>query len=305
MVRRRDGAGGAAQVARHDWAVIPTLTAYLPSPSSNAIHIGPFQLRLYGLMIALGVWAAVVVASRRWMARGGERPDIGTIAVWAVPAGLIGARLYHVITDWNDKYADHPIDALKIWHGGLGIPGGIALGAAGGIYVVRKHGWPLPTIMDVVAPALPLAQAIGRLGNWFNQELYGGPTHLPWALHITKGPSPGYYHPTFLYEALWNVALAVVLVKVDKKRVLAAGNLFWLYVVGYGLGRLWVEDLRIDYASRLFGLRVNEWTSGLAIVGGLIVIVVRQRRHRPDPMVVVGPNAQPSESTGTLEPTDS
>ena len=286
------------------------LTAYLPSPSFDAIHIGPFQLRFYGLMIALGVWAAVVGPAWRWMARGGARPDIGTIAVWAVPAGLVGARLYHVITDWNDKYADAPLNALKIWNGGLGIPGGIALGAAGGIYVVRKHHWPLPTIMDVVAPALPLAQAIGRLGNWFNQELYGRPTSLPWGLTIDPAHRPkdpayfqiAHYHPTFLYEALWNLALVVVLIKVDKKRVLAAGNLFWLYVVGYGLGRLWVEDLRIDYASRLFGLRVNEWTSGLAIVIGTAIIVVRQRRHRPDPMVVVGPDAEPSESMGTLEP---
>ncbi len=290
--------------------MIPSLTAYLPSPSFDAIHIGPFQLRFYGLMIALGVWAAVVVARRRWVARGGGRPDIGTIAVWAVPAGLIGARLYHVMTDWNDKYADAPLDAFKIWNGGLGIPGGIAFGTAAGIYVVKKHGWPLPTMMDVVAPALPLAQAIGRLGNWFNQELYGRPSNLPWALTIDQGhrpKAPGYfaiahYQPTFLYEALWNLALVVLLVKIDKKRVLAAGNLFWLYVVGYGLGRLWVEDLRIDYASRVLGLRVNEWTSGLAVVGGLIIIVVRQRRHLPDPMVVVGPNAEPSESAGTLEP---
>ncbi len=284
------------------------LVGYLPSPSVDSIHVGAFQLRFYGLMIALGVWAAVALARRRWMDRGGERPDIGTIALWAVPAGLVGARLYSVATDWQHTYSHHPIDALKIWNGGLGIPGGIAAGAAAGIWVVRKHGWPLPTMMDVVAPALPLAQAIGRLGNWFNQELYGRPSDLPWALTIDRAHrQPGYldvahYQPTFLYEALWNVALVVLLVRLDKKRVLAAGNLFWLYIAGYGVGRFWVEALRSDPAyTHVLGLRINSWTSGLAVVVGLSVAVVRQRRHQPDPMIVVGPDAEPSESAGTLD----
>lgn len=262
----------------------PPVIGAIPSPGSNAI--GPF--RAYGLMIAIGVIAAVELARRRWRALGGDPEDITTIALWAVPAGLVGARLYHVLTDWRDYFPDRPVEALFIWQGGLGIPGGIIAGVAVGVWVAARRGMRLSTGLDTVAPALPLAQAIGRLGNWFNQEVFGRPTELPWGLEIDPARRPaGYerfatFHPTFLYEGLWNLALMALLLWIDRRRVVRPGNLFVLYVGGYGLGRLWVESLRIDAASRLAGLRVNIWMSLAAIVGAAVVLAVRGLRRRPD-----------------------
>jgi prolipoprotein diacylglyceryl transferase len=253
----------------------PAFFASLPSPGSG--NLGPF--RAYGLMIALGVLAAVELARRRWRGRGGDPDDITAIAIWAVPAGLIGARLYHVITDWNRLYADEPLDAFKIWQGGLGIPGGIALGVVVGIIVARSRGIRIPSGLDAIAPALPLAQAIGRLGNWFNQELYGGPSDLPWALEIDpEHRVAGYesvatFHPTFLYEALWNLALVGLLIWIDSKRVLRPGRIFAVYVGGYFLGRLWVESLRVDTASELLGLRVNIFMSLVGIAASVIFLI--------------------------------
>jgi prolipoprotein diacylglyceryl transferase len=262
--------------------------AALPSPGSNELVLGPLNLRFYGLAIALGVLAAVWLARRRWADRGGDPEDMSGIALWAVPAGLVGARLYHVATDWKQYFPDRPVEALYLWQGGLGIPGGIAAGVAVGLWVARRYGIRLPTGLDVVAPALPLAQAIGRLGNWFNQELFGRPTDLPWGLAIDPANRPaGYeavetFHPTFLYEALWNLALVVVLITVDRRRVLRPGNLFALYVGGYFLGRLWVEALRIDTASRVLGVRINIWTSLVVVVAVVAVLAVRGLRRRPD-----------------------
>lgn len=255
----------------------------IPSPWFKAIDIGPLQLRMYGLIVALGVVVAVTVASRRWERSGGDPDDIGTIALWAVPAGVIGARLYHVTTDWRTYRGDWPA-ALEIWNGGLGIPGGIAGGVAIGILVARRHKLAIPGLLDAVAPAIPLAQAIGRLGNWFNQEVFGRPSDLPWALRISEEHRPAAYadqatfHPTFLYEGLWNVALALLLVRLSRTRQLRDGQLFALYVMGYGLGRLWIEALRSDPASLVLGLRINIWVSLLAIVGGLSVFLIRRSR---------------------------
>lgn len=255
------------------------LIASIPSPSFNSV--GPF--RLYGLCIALGVIAAVTISSRRWEARGGDPDDIGTIAIWAVPAGVIGARIYHVATDWK-TYRNDWLEAFDITNGGLGIPGGIFFGVLAGLLVVRAKNLPRADLLDVVAPAIPIAQAIGRLGNWFNQEVYGRPTKLPWGLEIDPKVSPeaaGYpagtlFHPTFLYEGLWNVALAVGLIWLDKQRKLRRGELFALYVVGYAIGRLWVEALRSDGASLVLGVRINIWMS---VVIGIVALayVVRKR----------------------------
>ncbi|MCU1455827.1 MAG: lgt [Acidimicrobiales bacterium] len=258
--------------------------ASIPSPSFNSIDIGIFHLRLYGLCIAVGVLAAVSIAGRRWEARGGDRNDIGMLATWAVPAGVIGARAYHVATDWKTYFGPggHPVDSLKIWQGGLGIPGGVALGVIVGVLVARRKGLSGIDLMDTVAPAIPVAQAIGRLGNWFNQELFGRPTKLPWGLRIDEAHRPaGYaqyatFHPTFLYEALWNLALAGLLVLLDRKKKLRRGELFTLYVLGYSLGRLWVEDLRIDKASLIFGVRINIWMS---VIVALVTAAVFARRH--------------------------
>lgn len=265
--------------------VAGSLIAYLPSPSFNVFHLGPLRLRMYGLCIALGVVAAVMIASRRWERRGGNPDDITGIALWAVPAGVIGARLYHLATDW-ELYRHDPGNAWKIWDGGLGIPGGILLGTLAGVVYVRRKGLPVLPLMDSVAPGLPIAQAIGRLGNWFNQELYGRPTKLPWGLKIDaahaqlEGYHAGTFQPTFLYEALWNVGLAVLLVALDKRRKLRAGEVFVLYVIGYAIGRFWVESLRSDHANHILGLRVNTWMS--MIVGGIaLVVLVWRRRNRP------------------------
>jgi len=245
-----------------------TTLASIPSPSVNVWQIGPISLHIYGLCIALGVVAAVTISSRRWAARGGNPDDISTIAIWAVPAGVIGARLYHVATDWK-LYRDDWVGALKITQGGLGIPGGIAAGVLVGWWVVRRNGWPVRDLLDVVAPAIPVAQAIGRLGNWFNQEVFGGPTSLPWGLQIDPENRPAgleayeTFHPTFLYEAVWNLSLAALIIWLDRRKVLRRGELFLVYVFGYAVGRLWVESLRSDHASLILGLRVNTWMSAI------------------------------------------
>jgi prolipoprotein diacylglyceryl transferase len=260
-----------------------SLLAYLPSPSSGQLHLGPLRITAYGFMIALGVIAAVELARRRAPSRGADPDDISVIATWAVPAGLVGARAYHVITDWW-RFRGHWIDIFKIWEGGLGIPGGMAAGVVVGLWVAHRRGLRLADALDVVAPALPLAQAIGRWGNWWNQELFGRPTTLPWALEIDPAHRPpgyeaiGTYHPTFLYESLWDLGLCLVLVLLDRRHRLRRGQLFCLYVAGYGLGRLWVESLRIDEASHLGPFRVNIWMSLVAIVAGAIAFVIQGRR---------------------------
>ncbi len=259
------------------------LTAYLPSPSDN--HWGPFHF--YGLCIALGVFAGVEIATRRWRARGGDPDDMWAIAIWAVPAGLIGARLYHLATDWK-TYIPHDLSGMyKIWDGGLGIPGGIAAGVGVGVWVGYRRGIRLPSGLDAVAPGMAVGQAIGRWGNWFNQELYGGPTRLPWGLRIDLAHRvPGYaqyatFQPTFLYEMLWNLALAGFLVLLDRRRVVRPGRIFALYIGGYAVGRFFVEAMRIDHASLILGIRVNLWLSGLTFVGVAVFLAVAGLRRRP------------------------
>lgn len=270
--------------------------ASIPSPSFNTWSIGPFDLRMYGLCIALGVVAAIVISSKRWEARGGDPDDISAIAIWAVPAGVIGARLYHVATDWK-AYRDDWLDAFKITQGGLGIPGGIALGVLVGLFVVRSRKLPARDLLDVVAPAIPVAQAIGRLGNWFNQEVFGRPTSLPWGLEIDPDhrpvdyPDAATFHPTFLYEGLWNLALAGFLIWLDRKKVLRRGQLFAIYVGGYALGRLWVEMLRSDPASLVLGVRINIWMSVLIGLGAVVLFLFfgRGPARSADPAAAAGP----------------
>ncbi len=252
------------------------LLGALPSPSTNSLSIGPLELRAYGLMIALGALTAVAWSRRRQAARGGDPEDMSTIALWAVPAGLVGARLYHVATDWR-SFQGRWEDVPALWQGGLGIPGGLMAGVAVGVLVARRLGMSMAGAMDVMVPTIPVAQAIGRWGNWFNQEVFGRPTDLPWALEIDAAHRPlGYsgaatFHPTFLYEGLWNVALAVFLVRIERRGVLRPGYLVGLWVFGYGLGRLWVEALRVDQASLIVGVRVNIWMALAAIVVGAVV----------------------------------
>ncbi|MSV48902.1 MAG: prolipoprotein diacylglyceryl transferase [Actinobacteria bacterium] len=246
----------------------------IPSPPFQELVLGPLHFRMYGLCIALGVLASVTLARHRWAARGGDPEDITTVALVAVPAGLIGARLYHVITDWPDLYSDGRWwpNAFFVWKGGLGIPGGVLLGALAAIFMARRMKMDWKLMADAAAPALPIAQAIGRLGNYFNQELYGRPTGLPWGLQVEnpplRYPVETLFHPTFLYEGLWNLALAGLIVFLGRKLVLKPGRWFAVYILGYGIGRLWVESLRIDFANEIFGLRVNTWISLFAIIGG-------------------------------------
>jgi prolipoprotein diacylglyceryl transferase len=269
---------------------VALLVGAIPSPPENAIGIGPLQLRAYGLAIAVGVLVAVWVAQRRWATRGGNPSDISYLATWSVIAGLLGARAYHVLTDYH-RFQGRWLHAFAVWEGGLGIPGGLLAGVVTGVVLARRRGLPAAQLLDVVAPAIPLAQAIGRLGNWFNQELFGRPTDLPWGLRIDVAHRPdGFerfatFHPTFLYEALWNLALAGLLVLYERRRPGAPpGTMFALYVGGYGLGRLWVEALRIDDATRIAGLRVNIWVSLLAIASSIVALaVLHQRKRRAAP----------------------
>ncbi|MFM9037958.1 MAG: prolipoprotein diacylglyceryl transferase [Actinomycetota bacterium] len=264
------------------------LLTSIPSPGSAALHIGPLQLRAYGLMIAIGVIVAVRLWGKRLALIGVGGPDDASgIAVWAVPAGVIGARLYHVATEW-DRFSDRPFDIVKIWKGGLGIPGGMFLGIVMAVWLMRRRDLPVGPAMWAVAPALPLAQAIGRWGNWWNQELFGRPTGLPWGLEVdpekvaAAGYAPGtLFHPTFLYESLWNLALTVVLIVVGRRIMnVRPGRLLAGYVIGYGVGRFWVEGLRIDPAKEGAGLRLNQWMAIVLVVGGLVYLLVEARRAR-------------------------
>jgi len=237
------------------------------------------RLSAYGGMIALGVIAAVLLSQRRWAAQGGDPDDVSTVAVWAVPAGLVGARLYHVITDW--RFDEGWLEPFRIWEGGLGIPGGMAAGILMGLWVIRRNGWEWRGLLDSIVPGLPLAQAIGRWGNWFNQELFGGPSDLPWAIEIDEAraaaaghPEASTFHPTFLYESLWNLALTWLLIRVDRTGRIRRGGLVAVYVVGYLVARLWLETVRIDSATEIAGLRINIWMSviGIAVAGGWLLV---------------------------------
>ena len=261
--------------------------SYIPSPGSAAIHIGPLQLRAYGLMIAIGVIVAVRIWGKRMTLIGvGGPEDAASIATWAVPAGVIGARLYHVATEW-DRFSDDLGSIFKVWKGGLGIPGGILLGTIVAVAVAKKRNMDIGQMLWAAAPAVPVAQAIGRLGNWWNQELFGRPTTLPWALKIDAekmpdGHAPGtLFHPTFLYEALWNLGLAALLIVVGRRMMTSRpGRLMALYVGGYGLGRFWVEGLRIDPTKSGGGLRLNQWIAILMMVGCVVYLLIDMRRAK-------------------------
>ncbi len=287
--------------------------ASFPAPPGSSISIGPLELRAYGLFIALGVVAAVWLFGRRLEERGaGTRDDATSIGIWGVVGGVIGARLYHVITDW-DRFADDLGSIPAIWEGGLGIPGGLVLGILAGLYGARRRGVALGVAATCAAPAIPLAQAIGRWGNWFNQELFGRPTDLPWGLsvdpeHLPAGYPPGTtFHPTFLYESLWNLGLVVVLLWIDRRFRWAPGRLMGAYVMGYGLGRLWVESLRIDPATEIFGLRVNQWTAMAAVLGGgLYLLLTRGRTWPEDPELLDDAETEesPEDAADTADAVD-
>lgn len=272
--------------------------AYIPSPSTGVIHLGPIPLRGYAFCIIIGVFVAVWLGNRRWIARGGTAGTVADIAVWAVPFGLVGGRLYHVITDYQLYFSEGEnwVDAFKIWEGGLGIWGAIALGAVGAWIGCRRRGIPLPAYADAIAPGIALAQAIGRWGNWFNQELYGKPTDLPWALKITAGANreAGLYHPTFLYESLWCIGVALLVIWADRRFKLGHGRAFALYVAAYCAGRGWIEYMRVDEAHHVLGLRLNVWTAIIVFVLAVVYMVV-SAKVRPGREEIVEPKSQKAE----------
>jgi prolipoprotein diacylglyceryl transferase len=275
--------------------------AVLPSPTQGVWELGPLPIRAYALCIVAGIVAAAVIAEKRWVARGGAPGDALDIAVWAVPFGIAGGRIYHVITSPRPYFGEggDPMRAFAIWEGGLGIWGAIALGGVGAWIACRRRGIPLPAFADALAPGLLVAQAIGRLGNWFNNELHGGPTDLPWALRIyewsggaaASGPDGepvvlGYFHPTFLYELLWNLAAAALVIWADRRFRLGHGRAFALYVAAYCAGRLWIELLRTDPAETFLGVRLNVFTS--IVVGLLAVAYLIWQRGRPREVITRG-----------------
>ncbi|MBE3012413.1 prolipoprotein diacylglyceryl transferase [Microbispora sp. NEAU-D428] len=261
--------------------------ASIPSPSQGVWYLGFVPIRAYALCFILAIVFGTWLSERRWRAQGGEKGGISDIAVPAVIFGLIGARLYHVITDWQTYFGPRaikePYRALFIWEGGLSIWGAVALGGVGVWLACRRRGLSLGAVADTVAPGIAFGQAIARWGNWFNQELYGSPTTLPWGLEIDQahGGEPGVlYHPTFLYESLWDAALGFGLILAGRRFTLRHGRLFALYVAGYTFGRFWIEGLRIDpvggvdHAVTLLGLRINQWTSIVLFVGALVYLWV-------------------------------
>ncbi|MGW6709275.1 prolipoprotein diacylglyceryl transferase [Streptomyces sp. NPDC054956] len=268
--------------------------AFIPSPSTGVLHLGPIPLRGYAFCIIIGVFVAVWLGNKRWVARGGKPGTVADIAVWAVPFGLVGGRLYHVITDYQLYFVEgrNWVDAFKIWEGGLGIWGAIALGAVGAWIGCRRRGIPLPAWADALAPGIALAQACGRWGNWFNQELYGRATDLPWAVEITDGPNrvAGTYHPTFLYESLWCVGVALLVIWADRRFKLGHGRAFALYVAAYCVGRGWIEYMRVDEAHHVLGLRLNVWTSIVVFVLAVVYLVL-SAKLRPGREEIVEPDA--------------
>ncbi|MFZ1177413.1 MAG: prolipoprotein diacylglyceryl transferase, partial [Mycobacterium sp.] len=303
------------------------LPTYFPSPSQGVWHLGPLPIRAYALFIITGIVAALLIGDRRWQARGGQRGVIYDIALWAVPFGLVGGRLYHLATDWRTYWGPGGAGlgaALRIWDGGLGIWGAVALGGVGAWIACRRRGIPLPAFGDAVAPGIILAQAIGRLGNYFNQELYGRETTLPWGLEIFYRRDPSGYidphsldgastgqvalvvQPTFLYELIWNVLVFVVLIYADRRFNLGHGRLFALYVAGYCVGRFGVELLRDDTATHIAGIRINSFTSTFVFIGAVVYIMVAPKgREAPESLRGTDHVAEESpESEPEPEPAD-
>jgi prolipoprotein diacylglyceryl transferase len=294
-------------------------STYIPSPPQGVWHVGPLPIRAYALFIIVGIVAALLIGDRRWAARGGQPGVIYDIALWAVPFGLVGGRLYHLATDWRTYWGPGGAGfgaALRIWDGGLGIWGAVALGGVGAWIGCRRHGIPLPAFADAIAPGLVLAQAIGRLGNYFNQELYGRETTLPWGLeifyrrdpsgfvdpHSLDGVSTGQVafvvQPTFLYELIWNVLVFIALLYIDRRFRLGHGRLFAVYVAGYCIGRFCVELLRDDTATHIAGIRINSFTSTFVFIGAVVYIMLAPK-GREDPASLRGTDYVDDES---LEP---
>jgi len=263
----------------------------IPSPSLSSFSVGPLTIHFYALCIITGIAAAIWIGRKRYANLGGNPDDVSEVAIWAVPFGIIGGRIYHVITSPAQYFGanGNPVDALRIWEGGLGIWGAISLGAVGAYLYFRTHKTTLNfrQLLDSLAPGIVVAQAIGRIGNYFNQEVFGKPTELPWGLEIDPVNRPdGFesyatFHPTFLYELLWCLVVAVLLIKLPgflKQITSKQGDIFALYILGYTLGRVWIESLRIDEANLILGLRLNIWVSLIVLLTASAYLIASKRR---------------------------
>ncbi|THV28413.1 prolipoprotein diacylglyceryl transferase [Glycomyces paridis] len=262
--------------------------AYIPSPSESVWQLGPIPIRAYALCLLAGIVVACWIAEARMRRRGAPKWAVLDLAVWAVPFGIVGGRLYHVFTS-PDAYfgADgDPWKIIAVWEGGLGIPGAVLLGALGVWFGCRQLKLPFGMVADAIVPGIPVAQAIGRLGNWFNQELYGKPLDAWWAVAIdTEHRVAGYrefeaFHPTFAYEAIWNLGVALVVWLADRKWKFGAGRAVALYVALYGIGRFWIEGLRIDPAGDLAGLRLNQWMSIIVVIAAVAYLLLARGRRQ-------------------------
>lgn len=295
----------------------------IPSPSWSGFDIplpwGTLRIHAYALCILLGIILGLWLTAARWKRRGTPEGSLWDIAIWAIPFGIVGGRLYHVFSS-PDAYFGPGFNGTgdlslipQIWRGGLGIWGAVVLGVVGAWLGSRRSGVKLTAFLDAAAPGLLLAQAIGRWGNWFNQELFGGPTTLPWGLQIDPNspnfpagmPSDTLFHPTFLYESLWNIIGVVILLVLDRRFHFRRGRLFWLYAIYYTLGRVWIEALRIDDAEQisLFGIttRLNVWTSIFVFVAALIIFLVLSLRGRPEPDTAYLPGREPTQTAADVE----
>jgi len=279
--------------------------AFIPSPSTNGFHLGPLDIHVYGLMYVVAITLAVIITRRRWRAVGGNPDLVSDVALWAVPAGIIGGRIYFdITTPFDIKPAHVWWGPLAVWNGGLGVWGGIAAGAAVGIWRVHRAGADWRLMADAVAPALLVAQAAGRIGNYFNQELYGKPTSLPWGLEIAPAHRvAGYTHyatfqPSFLYELIFDLALAAALVWLGHHRDIRPPGLLALYVTGYSGYRIFEETIRIDSSAHFLGLRLNLFIAIAVAVAGLAWFIASQRRRPPKP----GTAPEPAENRAPLTP---
>jgi prolipoprotein diacylglyceryl transferase len=303
--------------------ILAAVHAAIPSPSQGVWFLGPLPIRAYALCILVGILVAIRLGERRLAERGGRPGAVLDIAAWAVPFGIVGGRLYHVITSWQPYFGPdgNPVAALYVWEGGLGIWGAVTLGTVGAWIGARRAGILLPPMADALAPGVVLAQAIGRWGNWFNNELYGSRTDVPWAVRIFEWDQSagravtgadgqpvvlGTFHPAFLYESVWDVGVAVALIWADRRFRLGHGRVFALYVLLYTVGRSWIEALRVDPANHILGIRLNLWTCLVVGLGAFVYLVVSARRRpgRETSVLRSGDDDEVGADDGTTPPDD-
>jgi prolipoprotein diacylglyceryl transferase len=277
------------------------LLSYIPSPPANGLSLGPVRLHVYGLLIAAGIAVAVWLAQGRWERIGGAPGTMAAVAVWGIPGGLVGARLYSLATSWQVDTSGHWLWALELWRGGLGIWGGVVGGIALGAVGVKRRGLRLAPLVDCVAPAFALAQAVGRWGNYFNQELYGWRTSLPWGVRIDHpngaGSPAGTFQPTFLYECIWDLIVCLLVIRIESRFRIRRGYLIAVYAALYTFGRFFTEYMRIDAARRFWGLRLNDWTSVIVFAVSVTILVVSGRagpndERSGDPLPPEQPSAE-------------